>query len=61
MHRAENLSALAALDVTRDSVGEAQWQTMVNMRRAAYLHQIVECMLTEQVASLPDPYSPNPV
>tara|TARA_B100000902_G_scaffold129670_1_gene128763 strand:+ start:284 stop:469 length:186 start_codon:yes stop_codon:yes gene_type:complete len=61
MSHAQNLFALAAIAKLRNSVGEANWQTMVNMRQAAYLHQIVECMLTEQVSSLPDRYSPNPV
>ena len=61
MSHAQNLFALAAIAKLRNSVGEAQWQTMVTMRQAAYLHQIVECMLTEQVSSLPDRYSTNPV
>ena len=61
MDRAQNLTALAAIAVTRNSVGEAQWQKMVNSRRVAYLYRIVECMLTEEVAKLPDTYSPNPV
>ena len=59
MSHAQNLFALAAIAKLRNSVGEANWQTMVNMRQAAYLHQIVECMLTEQVSSLPDLNSPK--
>ena len=61
MSHAQNLFALAAIAKLRNSAGEANWQTMVNMRQAAYLHQIIECIVTEQVSSLPDPYSPNPV
>ena len=61
MDRAQNLSALAAIAVTRNSVGEAKWHTMINSRRAAYLHRIVECMLTEQVSRIPDTYSPKAV
>ena len=61
MSHAQNLFALAAIAKLRNSVGEANWQTMVNMRQATYLHQIVECMLIEQVSSLPGPYSPEPV
>jgi len=61
MSHAQNLFALAAIAKLRNSVGEANWQTMINMRQASYLHQIVECMLTEQVSSLPDPYSTKPV
>ena len=61
MSHAQNLFALAAIAKLRNSVGEANWQTMVNMRQAAYLHQIIECIVTEQVSSLPDPYSQNPV
>jgi len=59
MSHAQNLFALAAIAKIRSSVGEANWQTMVNMRQAAYLHQIVECILTEQVSSLPDLNSPK--
>ena len=46
MSNAQNLFALAAIAKLRNSVGEANWQTMVNMRQAAYLHQIIACMLT---------------
>ena len=42
-------------------MGEAKWHTMINSRRAAYLHRIVECMLSEQVSRIPDTYSPKPV
>ena len=61
MDRAQNLNALAAIAAARNSAGKASLQTMANLRRAAYLHQIVECMLSEQVSMLPDSYSTNPI
>ncbi|WP_115126762.1 hypothetical protein [Synechococcus sp. GEYO] len=61
MDRAQNLAGLASIAVARQSMGEAKWQTMENMRRAAYIHRIVDCMLTGQVARLPDTYRINPV
>ena len=59
MSHAQNLFALAAMAKIRNSVGEANWLTMVNLRQAVYLHQIVECILTEQVSLLPEPHSPK--
>lgn len=61
MDRAQNLAGLAAIAVARQAMGEAKWQTMENMRRAAYIHRIVDCMLTAQVSHLPDTHRINPV
>ncbi len=61
MDRARNLAGLASIAVARQSMGEAKWQAMVNMRRAAYIHRIIGCMLTGQVSRLPDTHRIHPV
>ena len=53
MDRFQNLAALETIVETMhtqspDSMG------MEHLRRAAYLHTIIEAMLSDQVASLPD-------
>ena len=52
MNRTENLAALEiVLDVMRRVKPESQ--SMENLRRAAYLHAIVNAVLNEQVSCLP--------
>ena len=52
MNRTENLAALEAILVTMSNI-DPESQTMKNLRRAAYLHAIVNAVLNEQVRSLP--------
>lgn len=53
MDRSQNLAALETIvqamqNQSSDSLG------MAHLRRAAYLHMIIEAMLSDQVACLPD-------
>jgi hypothetical protein len=52
MNRTQNL---AALNLVLDSMSQVQpeSQSMEKLRRAAYLHVIVEAVLNEQVSCLP--------
>ena len=51
MNRSENL---AALEIVLDSMGRVrEFQCMENLRRAAYMHAIVEAVLSEHVSCLP--------
>ena len=52
MNRAENLAALK-LVIASMIVVTPQSQSMNNLRRAAYIHAIVEVVLNEQVSCLP--------
>ena len=52
MNRTENLTALQMIRYSMSTVNPES-QTMKNLRRAAYLHAIVEAVLNEQVNSLP--------
>ena len=52
MNRAENLAALKLVIASMTGV-TPQSQSMNNLRRAAYIHAIVEVVLNEQVSCLP--------
>ena len=52
MNRAENLAALKLVIAAMTGV-TPQPQSMNNLRRAAYIHAIVEVVLNEQVSCLP--------
>ena len=52
MNRAENLAALKLVIHAMTGV-TPQSQSMNNLRRAAYIHAIVEVVLNEQVSCLP--------
>mgnify|MGYP001437577509 CR=1 FL=1 len=52
MNRTENLFALQMI-LNSMSTLNPESLTMKNLRRAAYLHGIVEAVLNEQVSSLP--------
>ena len=52
MNRTEKLTALQMIRYSMSTVNPES-QTMKNLRRAAYLHAIVEAVLNEQVNSLP--------
>ena len=52
MNRAENLAALKLVIASMTGV-TPQSQSMNNLRRAAYIHAIVEDVLNEQVSCLP--------
>ena len=52
MNRTENLFALELILDSMSRV-DPQSQSMENLRRAAYLHAIVDAVLNEQVGSLP--------
>ena len=52
MNRAENLAALKLVIAAMTGV-TPQSQSMNNLRRAAYIHAIVEVVLNEQVSCLP--------
>ena len=52
MNRIENLAALDMILASMSKINP-QSQTMQNLRRAAYLHAIVEAVLTEEVNHLP--------
>ena len=52
MNRAENLAALKLAIASMTGV-TPQSQSMNNLRRAAYIHAIVEVVLNEQVSCLP--------
>ena len=52
MNRAKNLAALKLVIASMTGV-TPQSQSMNNLRRAAYIHAIVEVVLNEQVSCLP--------
>ena len=52
MNRKENLFALELIVHSMSTV-KPESLTMKNLRRAAYLHGIVEAVLNEQISSLP--------
>ncbi|KZR87684.1 hypothetical protein MITS9509_00485 [Synechococcus sp. MIT S9509] len=52
MNLAENLFALKIIHCSMNTVNPES-QNMKNLRRAAYLHVIVNAALNEQVSSLP--------
>ena len=52
MNRAENLAALELVIAAMTGVSPES-QSMNNLRRAAYIHAIVEDVLNEQVSFLP--------
>ncbi|WP_206749825.1 hypothetical protein [Synechococcus sp. UW179A] len=52
MNRAENMFALQLI-LNSMSTLSPESLTMTKLRRAAYLHGIVEAVLNEQVSSLP--------
>jgi len=52
MNRKKNLIALELIRHSMRTVNPES-STMKNLRRAAYLHGIVEAVLNEQVSSLP--------
>ena len=52
MNRAENLAALELVIAAMTGVSPES-QSMNNLRRAAYIHAIVEDVLNEQVSCLP--------
>ena len=52
MNRTENLFALELILDSMSRV-DPQSQSMENLRRAAYLHAIVDAVLNEKVGSLP--------
>jgi len=52
MNRKENLFALELIAHSMSTVNPESL-TMKNLRRAAYLHGIVEAVLNEQISSLP--------
>ena len=53
MNRAQNLTALAAIVETMAQASPGS-TSMENLRRAAYLHQIIAAILSEQVNCLPE-------
>ena len=52
MTRTENLQAMQALHVAAYTAPSAE--AGLNIHRAYYVHQIVEAILSENVASLPE-------
>ncbi len=55
MNRTTNHQALMALI---EAIGHVQDQpTQIKLRRAAYLHAIIEAILAERVEALPEIYS----
>lgn len=53
MNRAQNLAASAVIRQAMDAF-KPESETMNNLRRAFYLHSIIDAMLNEQVFVLPE-------